>query len=81
MKTYYFTEEKRQAKFGLKVIQRVYKIEKGGCPTLLAIHEYNTGSCMGDTSEAFQGLVNAGILPNKYKYKYSTDIPHKMYKL
>lgn len=80
MKTFYFTETSKPAKFGLKITQRIYKMDKS-CPKLIAIHDYQTGSCMGDISEAFQGLVNVGELPIRYKGKYSTDIPHKMYKM
>ncbi|MEK6884103.1 MAG: hypothetical protein AABY22_31025 [Nanoarchaeota archaeon] len=80
MKTFYYTEIEKPAKFGRKIEQRIYKIQKG-IPELLTTHEFNTSSCMGNESEAFQGLVNAGILPAKYRHKYSREIPHKLYKM
>lgn len=80
MKTYYFTETRKKAKFGFDVEQFIYVINKG-VPCLLATHRYNTGSCKGEHSEAFKGLVIAGLLPIKYLHKYDYDIPHKMYKM
>lgn len=83
MKTFYFTETATKAKFGKNVTQHIYRIDSKKCPVLLATHEYNTGSCMGDVSEALQGLVMAGVLPSKYKGKYTHDCKgvFKFYKL
>ena len=78
--TYYYSKIEKQAKYGTNVYLKIYKIEKK-IPVLLAEHKFQTQSTMGIDSEVFQGLVDAGILPIKYKHKYSTDIPHKAYLL
>ena len=78
--TYYYTSQEKPTRYGRKVTLSIYKIVKRK-PILLTTHEYNTASCMGKVSEAFQGLVKAGFLPKKYRYKYSTEIPHRAFEM
>lgn len=81
MRTFYFTEQYKNAKFGTKVIQKIYKIGKDRRPILLTTHEYNTQSCMGEKSEVIQGLVLAGVIPKKYLGKYHLQTPFTIYQM
>lgn len=75
MKTFAFTQEIKQRKYGREVTQRIYRI-KNNVPEQLGVNIYNTASCMGDYSECSNWLKNNGHIPAAW-----TDMGYYVYSL
>ena len=65
MKTFIYTAEYKNAKYGFNVTVTIHQIKKNK-PVNCGQVSYNTGSCMGIEHEVNRHLINNNILPKSY---------------